>query len=143
MGLSLEWLEVLKSKGLIPTTPPEEEDSPVYVDVPPSVNNLFCTGKNGKRFPSKEYKLWVAENGWKLARLGAVKRYPVAIVFTVEFELRKGRDLDNLNKAILDTMKKVKVIEDDDWQHVNSVTVKHNPAGGLKGVRIEITEATE
>ena len=113
------------------------------VHTPPSVNGLFRTGngKNGQpmRFKSREYKAWVKANGWKLATLGVVRDYPVAVILTVECKLRVGRDLDNLNKAVLDTMKSVGVLVDDDWRYVSSVLVRYRPCDGV-GVRVTITK---
>jgi len=110
----------------------------VVVDVPPSSNNLFPAGRDGRRYMSKQYKKWIAANGQKLAQLGVVQEYPVRVVLTVEGHLREGRDISNLEKAIVDTMKKVGVIIDDSWTYITNVTIRYRRTPDGEGVRVTI-----
>ena len=115
----------------------------VVVDVPPSSNNIFASWrcpKTGKirRFASKPYKKWIKENGWKLAQLGKVQEYPIRVVLTVEGHLREGRDISNLEKGIVDTMKKVGVIIDDSWTYITNVTIRYRRTPDGEGVRVTI-----
>lgn len=155
------WLAECRANGLSPTVGPmtklpeiapqtanteicglPTEDS-VVVGVPPSVNNLFRAGgagDGGRRFTTKEYKKWTAANGYKLAALGRITEYPVGVRLTVECKMRVGRDLDNLCKAILDTMVKVGVLEGDDWRYVSRVVVEHRLTDKGDGMRVRIVE---
>ena len=108
----------------------------VIVPVPPSANNLFVSGRHGKRFPSKEYKAWRAIAIPIMSQMIAVKRYPVRAIFVVIGKLRKGRDLDNALKGLLDCCKLANVILDDDWSHVVDVAISYRPEPGGDGVRV-------
>lgn len=113
----------------------------VVVDVPPSVNNLFRAGgkaDGGKRFTTKAYKSWIALNAGKLASLIPVRSYPVGIKLTIEGKLRKGRDIDNLCKAIIDCLVRVGILADDNWEHVHSVAINYRPKECGEGIRVEV-----
>ena len=108
----------------------------VIVPVPPSVNNLFVSGRNGKRFPSKEYRAWRAIAIPIMSQMIPVKSYPVRAIFVVIGKLRKGRDLDNALKGLLDCCKLAGVILDDDWSHIVDVAISYRPESDGDGVRV-------
>lgn len=86
----------------------------VFLPYPPTANNLFPTGRGGRRFPSPEYKAWKVEAG-----LGLNARHPGLVPgrVAVTYEFRKPdnrrRDLANLEKASTDILVSQGVIEDD------------------------------
>jgi Holliday junction resolvase RusA-like endonuclease len=108
----------------------------VRVPVPPSTNNLFVSGRGGKRFPSQKYKAWRLVAIPQLQLLAPVEVYPVRAVLVVVGKLRKGRDIDNLVKAILDGAKSAGVIADDDFSHVSAVSITYAPEPGAEGVAV-------
>lgn len=86
----------------------------LVLDMPPlSVNNLFATGENGRRFAVKAYKAWQAR-----ALLQLRKQASWHISGTVRIRLQFTReqtkaDLDNLAKPVLDVLVKAGRISDD------------------------------
>ena len=100
-------------------TPNKESDpvtgATVYLPYPPTANNLFPTGKNGRRFMSPKYKAWRDQAGWALAaQHPAPTRGPVAVTYDIRrIADRRRRDLGNMEKALSDLLVHAGVIEDD------------------------------
>ena len=86
----------------------------VFLPYPPTANNLFPTGKNGRRFPSREYEAWKKEAGLKLnaQRPGAITGR-VAVLYEFRKPDNRRRDVANLEKATTDLLVSQSVIEDD------------------------------
>ncbi len=81
---------------------------------PPTANNLFPTGKGGKRFISPEYKVWKQAAG---LMLNAQRPRPIPGAISALYEFRKPdnrrRDVTNCEKAVSDLLVTHGVIEDD------------------------------
>ena len=86
----------------------------VYLPYPPTANNLFPSGKSGKRFISPEYKAWKQLAGYTL---NTQHPKPVPGKVAVAYEFRKPdkrrRDCFNLEKAVTDLLVDAGVIGDD------------------------------
>ena len=85
----------------------------ITLPFPPPVNNLFATvGK--RRIRSRRYEEWIARAGIELM---IQRPRPIAgpfkITLTYDRPDRRRRDLDGLQKAVLDLLVKHRVIEDD------------------------------
>jgi Holliday junction resolvase RusA-like endonuclease len=81
--------------------------------MPPSVNHLYPSGKNGRRFPSKEYKSWRTEAGYSLLAQRPEK-VKGDVVLTMLFGPRiRNADVTNRIKAVEDLLVEMRVIEDD------------------------------
>lgn len=81
--------------------------------VPPGVNNLYPTNANGQRFKSQEYTIWQTQAAWELRQQKASPIVgPVEIAIVVR-EPKRKTDIDGKIKAILDTLVKVGVIDED------------------------------
>lgn len=109
----------------------------IDLDFPPSTNNLFANGANG-RYATQGYRDWQTKAGWMLLadRPGRLAG-PVRI--RLEYEERSGRrDLDNLIKPVLDLLVKHQVIDGDHRTVVREISAKWAP---VKGVRITIEQA--
>lgn len=103
-------------------------------DFPPSVNNLFPTGKHGKRFRSREYECWINSSEAALWMTKFTNMTgPVSVSITLED--KGNRDIDNFAKAILDFLVRYHVIEDDRRKIVRSLNMRW---GDVKGCFIEI-----
>lgn len=84
--------------------------------MPPSVNNMFVNGKNGRgRFASPAYKGWRAEAGWMVKqqirgrKIDGPYKLDIALV-----KPHRGRlDLDNRLKAAIDLLVHLQVTPDD------------------------------
>lgn len=100
------------------------DDGVIRLPVPPSVNNLFVNVRGKGRVKSREYKVWLdqADKLMKFARHAPV-------ISPAEVSIRVGkcnaqRDLDNLNKPVLDILVHAGIIENDNLNHVHKVTTE-------------------
>ena len=83
---------------------------------PPSVNKMFPTGKNGRRFLSERGKAYRQEvYALTLEQHGIFKPFTGPLKATVELVPpdRRKRDIDNFNKALFDSLKHANVYMDD------------------------------
>jgi Holliday junction resolvase RusA-like endonuclease len=97
---------------------------PVWIAVltiPPSTNNLFYTGQDGRRHKSKEYCKWLALAGQELvcqrSKQPAVMR-DITVPFVIvceygRFHDNRRRDLGNREKGLLDLLVLQRVVADD------------------------------
>jgi Holliday junction resolvase RusA-like endonuclease len=104
--------------------------------MPPSANNLFATGKGGRRFTSKRYQQWKGLAGWELqAQRPAPARRPVEIIIGLPApsqavcKRRKGtstrrRDADNYIKPLVDLLVRHDVLPDDHSGWVKKVSAE-------------------
>lgn len=87
----------------------------LFLPYPPTANNLFPTGKSGRRFISAEYKAW--KHDATLSLWG--QRVPVAGIgrASVVYEFRRPdnrrRDAFNLEKPVTDLLVEYGVLRDD------------------------------
>ena len=106
--------------------------------IPPSVNNLFPSGKGGRRFPSPEYQTWKIWAGKELQTklIGREKEIhgPVALSYMYEEGATKA-DLGNLEKAVTDFLVAHRIIDGDGPKVVKSITLAW---GSLPGLTIEV-----
>jgi Holliday junction resolvase RusA-like endonuclease len=102
---------------------------------PPSTNNLFLNREHG-RAPTRDYKLWQTEAGWKL---NGQKQKPINGPVAVFCTFQEGRkaDLDNLSKAVLDLLVEHQLIEGDGPSIVKSISLAFSEQ--VKGVRVRVT----
>jgi len=88
---------------------------------PPSVNRLF-PGKQ-RRFASTEYKSWREAADWEIAR---ARVRPIDGKVRIRIDLhpdsKRKADCDNFNKAILDCLVRMRIIEDDNHSVVRELT---------------------
>lgn len=83
----------------------------VYLDVPPSTNNLYLNARKG-RVKSPAYRAWIKENAHSANMLTPVEgRF--RIVYTLGGKVNKGRDLANIEKALTDLLVAVGAIPGD------------------------------
>ncbi len=114
----------------------------IVVDLPkpPSSNNLFPTGKHGKRFLSPEYKSWREDAGWRLKQqLSALRRRNISGPVSLKYEIEKGRaDLGNMEKAITDLLVGYCVIDGDGPGVVVDIHLKF---ANVEGARVTVSPA--
>jgi len=152
MGLSLDWLEVLKTKGFIDAPEPEHDDSPFVpvLFIPPGTITLpieTASEANGREWRersnrNKEARRIVSRvigSRWEFFH-----RFPVAYhkgeKLKLIFTRLGGRKLDKANvgpalKGVEDALALMFGANDGDDRWDSSF--EQSP-GGLKGVRIEI-----
>jgi len=109
------------------------------IPAPPSVNKLFANRRGG-RFKTPEYKHWLAECGWLIReQLTSVGCDPVpgrvVVLITVE-RTNLLADCDNLTKATLDLLVKMKVIDDD--RFVTATAITWGPMGNRQRPKARI-----
>src|SRR4051812_4544965 len=107
------------------------------IPFPPSVNNLFINGQNG-RFRSQKYDSWIQEAGCEIMRQRPGKvSGPVNLIFEFqEGRDKRRRDISNLIKAPEDLLVKHGIIEADDGSVVRKVSAAWSAE--VEGVRITI-----
>jgi Holliday junction resolvase RusA-like endonuclease len=83
--------------------------------IPPTANNLFPTGRSGRRYRSKEYTAWLDAAGWELKGQPR-NEHPGKVTFLYEvgrFPDKHRRDLLNREKAVTDLLVSHGIIDDD------------------------------
>lgn len=81
--------------------------------MPPSTNNLFANIPGKGRVKSERYHGWLMAAGWDCRRKPKIiGPFRISLVFS-RGKRRKGSDLDNKIKPILDLLVKHMIIEDD------------------------------
>ena len=111
--------------------------STFILPIPPSVNNLYVTGKYG-RFRSQKYDSWINEAGAEIMRQRPSK-IAGPVILTYEFQEGKDkrkRDLGNLEKATTDLLVSHQIIEADDGSIVREIKLKWNAE--VEGVRVTV-----
>ncbi|AVX04210.1 hypothetical protein MXMO3_01684 [Maritalea myrionectae] len=111
--------------------------------MPPSVNACFANNrKTGGRHRTKRYTTWANAAGWELK---PQKRNAfIAGAFTITIVLdrksfRKGRDIDNICKPILDLLQTLDFIKDDKFCERLTVEKGAVEGGGFEIFLDEIT----
>lgn len=100
----------------------------IQVPIPPSANHIHAYAK-GRVRRSKNYEIWLTQCRYLLGRPGAVLG-----VVTIEIVVRGGkgwranRDLDNIIKPILDLLRHLGVIEEDNTGIVHGIKIVFEPA---------------
>jgi len=116
---------------------PLRKKPPITNPIPPSLNQWMVM----KRFQMNHQKqAWKEFGGWLVIRNGLENRKieKCQIVIEYFFEDNRKRDADNYTpKNLFDAFTKFGLIVDDDFSHVESLTIK----GGVdkKNPRAEIT----
>ena len=105
----------------------------ITLPFPPSINGLYGGGSGQRRFPSKQYKAWLA----KCPRLEPHKFGSIDIEYHFYFPDNRNRDSENYIKAIGDYLVNEGVLLDDNWRVVKKMTLI--PMGiDKKNSRVEI-----
>lgn len=102
---------------------------------PPSVNHYWRTAK-GHTFISREGKSYREAVVWKLKGVKPIEGR-VKVVIDVYPPDRRKRDLDNINKALLDAIKHGGVLIDDS-QIKDLRLVMHDDGGILPGGKVHV-----
>lgn len=109
---------------------------------PPSVNHLYAT-VNGHRVLSKKGKAY-AHTVWAVCLdqcLASQVAAPVRVTLYVYPPDNRRRDLDNILKAVLDSLQKAKVLNNDsDIAELHIFRKETHPPGGYLQVLLETVE---
>ena len=93
----------------------------------PSKKNSRQVFRGGRNIPSKNYLKWLKRAEIEIFRQGILVP---AIIFPIEIKLvfhhadERTRDTDNQVSSILDLLKGIKVIKDDNWKIVRKITAE-------------------
>ena len=106
--------------------------------MPPSVNSLWVNKPNG-RYKSKKGKIFeeTARNELKKQFRYKPLTSGLKVHISLYFKDKRKRDIDNYNKAILDSMTEI-VYEDD--SQIEELNVKKLVGCGFNKVEIELEE---
>ena len=91
------------------------------------------------RIKTRAYMTWQRAAGWDIqAALRDLPPVPSPVKVTIEVVRpdRRRRDLDNLPKAILDTLVDLRVMEDD--RHVDELNMRWLDEAEFKGCRVTV-----
>lgn len=94
---------------------------------PPSVNHIWNRGKGGKVYRSRAYQTWIARNLFHAGRKVRQVPGPVSVEILIwgGKGWRKGRDIDNCLKPLMDFLQHIGAIEDDCSDVVTEIVVKY------------------
>lgn len=138
MAVSKKWLAEFAKNGMHPVGDPPSNDGVVVVNlpVPPSVNNLYFNSPHGGRVMTAEGRAWCEDAIDRLKAMRKATAYPVTIHYVIREYVRANRDGSNMEKALVDCMKKAKVIEDDDVRRVVGQSWRYEPTEDGVGVDV-------
>jgi Holliday junction resolvase RusA-like endonuclease len=102
---------------------------------PPSTNNIWRRGKKGT-YLAPHYRTWIDTHRPQVESVFGESTNPLSlarleILVSGGTGLRRGRDLDNLAKAICDLLVRCCVITDDCYDVVQEISLKY--LGGYRG----------
>lgn len=104
------------------------------IGIPPSVNKIWLRGKHGNYLAPK-YKAWIGLESPKISTQNIItSNGHVVIDIHGGKGWRKGRDIDNALKAVLDLLVRCYIVADDNCQVVRSITVNYHEAASKKDV---------
>lgn len=86
---------------------------------------------------SKLVKQWQTEALWQLKSAPTASQYPTGITMVFYYDNRRRHDLDNSASTVLDILVKAGVVEDDNVNYIDTVTLQY---GGYdkQNPRVEI-----
>ena len=114
-------------------------DSAINLPFPPSTNRLWRV-VDGRAICSKPYREWIEAAGAELMSQRPRKHQgPVAVSIRVGMPDGRKRDLDNLQKACLDLLRRHGVIEEDHSGILRDLRISIGE--GFVGARIEVRAA--
>lgn len=114
----------------------------VSLPYPPSVNNLYSNVAGKGRRPTSRYATWqraaqtevmAQRSKFKVPRIAG--KVQISIVLE---RRRNGMDIDNCAKAIIDTLVKMNLIDDD--RHVERLSLEW---GDVTGARVDVMPVAE
>lgn len=93
----------------------------------PSKKNSRQVFKGGRNIPSKRYLEWLKRSEIALFRQGILVpalSCPIEIRMTFHHSDERTRDTDNQVSSVLDLLKGIKVIKDDNWKIVRRISAE-------------------
>jgi len=98
------------------------------VSPPPSVNHIWNRGRGGKVYRSRAYQTWITRSLFSTGRKVRMVGGPVCVEIRIwgGKGWRKGRDIDNVLKPLMDYLQHIGAIEDDCSDIVKTITVSFN-----------------
>ena len=120
--------------------------APVELPLPPSVNSIWRTVRvrsKARVTLSQQYRDWldlaILTLRMRMAKVPATA-YPVAVRVTILRGpgWRKGRDADNMLKAISDSLVKAQRIVDDSEEYVTEFSIRFGPDANTACVLVSV-----
>lgn len=105
-----------------------------YGEVVPKKNSRVVCRKTGRSFPNKRYVAWHKEAMERIIAKGLPKE-PIglcSLAITLYHADKRRRDADNALSSVLDALVDAKVIEDDCWQAVRSITIDNKMSSSAR-----------
>ena len=116
----------------------------IWLPWPPSVHKLYGKRPSGGKYRTKDYNRWRNEAGWllKIQRPDDVPLPPVDVRIELTPPDRRRRDADNYEKAVLDLLVSLDMLEDDNSNIIRERTTAWAEAE-RPGVSVTITKAAK
>jgi len=99
--------------------------SEIIIEVPaypPSANAIWRNGKHGTYLTQQAKDFNALVHMSCRHQLPSFLSYPVEIEILLTMKDRRQRDVDNVNKVVVDALRKAKLLEDDSWKFVRRVS---------------------
>lgn len=113
--------------------------------LPPSVNSYLGRGHNGRVYRTIEANNWLlyAKSEYHKIRRTPFEN-PVEVWIGVK-TANKGRDLDNLLKMTIDSLRYANIVKEDNMNHIWNIQIMYlgKVAKGKERLEIEIREIEE
>lgn len=95
------------------------------VSPPPSVNHIWNRGRGGRVYRSRSYQTWITRNLFHTGHRVRMVPGPVHVSIRIYGGKgwRKGRDIDNVLKPLMDFLQHIGAITDDCAEVVTSIAV--------------------
>lgn len=109
----------------------------------PSKKNSRRTLSNGKTIPSKGFMIWHEQHYFELVKQKK-PTVPLNRNLFIKMKFVHGdlvrRDSDNQATSVLDLLKDIQIIEDDNWRIVSKIEIENLYEKGKSRCLVEITE---
>lgn len=98
-------------------------------ETPAKKNSRIINTKTGRSFPSKKYSEWHKLAYWELTHRFQLPPEPIHTPVRIVLKFTHGdlrrRDSDNGCSSIMDLLVDAKVLEDDCWKIVQSISISN------------------
>jgi Holliday junction resolvase RusA-like endonuclease len=98
--------------------------------IPPSLNGAWCNVPGRGRVRTATYRTWARQALAAISIQARGASFPGSFrvsVLASDRELTRRRDVDNLGKALCDTLTKAGIIADDCYLHLRSIALAWTP----------------
>ena len=111
--------------------------------IPPSLNGAWCNVPGRGRVRTATYRTWARQALAAISIQARGASFPGSFrvsVLASNRELARRRDVDNLGKALCDTLTKAGIIADDCYLHMRAICLAWTPKLSAGTCRVHVIE---